>query len=43
MYYVRNLKRGMPRERLGMGIFRYIKLKVQLYLCPHYFDHPKFD
>jgi hypothetical protein len=43
MYYVRNLKRGVPRERLGMGIFRYLKLKVQLFLCPHYFDHPKYD
>lgn len=43
MYYVRNLRRGVPRNKLGMGIFRYIKLKVQLMLCPHHFDHPKND
>lgn len=43
MYYVRNLRRGVPRNKLGMGIFRYIKLKVQLLLCPDHFDHPKND
>lgn len=37
MFYVRNLRRGVAREKLGMGIFRYIKLRVQLFLCPHYF------
>jgi hypothetical protein len=26
---------------LGMGIFRYFKLQIQLFLCPHRFDHPK--
>jgi len=41
MYYVRNLRRGVPREKLGMSIFRYIKLQVQLYFCPDRFDHPK--
>jgi choline-phosphate cytidylyltransferase len=43
MYYVRNLRRGVPRQKLGMGIFRYIKLKVQLVLCPDRFNHPKKD
>lgn len=43
MYYVRNLRRGVPRQKLGMGIWRYMKLKVQLFLCPHRFDHPKKD
>jgi choline-phosphate cytidylyltransferase len=41
MYYVRNLRRGVPRQKLGMGIFRYVKLQVQLYFCPHNFDHAK--
>lgn len=43
MYYVRNLRRGVPRQKLGMGIFRFIKLKVQLLLCPDRFSHPKTD
>jgi len=38
MYYVRNLKRGVPREKLGMSLARFIKLKVQLFFCPHRFD-----
>lgn len=37
MYYVRNLRRGVPRQKLGMGIFRYIKLKVELMFCPDRF------
>lgn len=41
MYYVRNLRRGVPRQKLGMGIFRYVKLQVQMYFCPHHFDHAK--
>lgn len=41
MYYVRNLRRGVPRKKLGMGIFRYIKLQTQLFFCPHHFDHLK--
>jgi choline-phosphate cytidylyltransferase len=43
MYYVRNLRRGVPRSKLGMGIFRYVKLRVQMFLCPHHFDHAKKD
>ena len=41
MYYVRNLKRGVHRKQLGMTIFRYIKLNVQLFFCPHRFDQLK--
>ena len=41
MYYVRNLRRGVPRQKLGMGIFRYCKLQIQLLLCPQRFDRPK--
>jgi len=43
MFYVRNLKRGVARKKLGMGIFRYLKLKLQLFLCPHHFDQAKFN
>jgi choline-phosphate cytidylyltransferase len=43
MYYVRNLRRGVPRQKLGMGIFRFCKLKVQMFFCPHRFDHAKKD
>jgi choline-phosphate cytidylyltransferase len=43
MYYVRNLRRGVPRQKLGMGIWRYMKLKVQLMLCPERFNHAKKD
>ena len=43
MYYVRNLRRGKSRQELGMGVFRYIKLKTQLFFCPHHFDNPKKD
>ena len=38
MYYVRNLRRGVPRDQLGMGIFRFIKLKIELLFCPSRFD-----
>lgn len=38
MYYVRNLKRGVSREKLGMSLTRFIKLKIQLFFCPHRFD-----
>lgn len=40
MYYVRNMRRGVPREKLGMSIFRYWKLKAELIFCPSRFDHP---
>jgi choline-phosphate cytidylyltransferase len=43
MYYVRNLRRGVARQKLGMGIFRYWKLKIELMFCPTRFDHPKKD
>lgn len=43
MYYVRNLRRGVSRKKLGMGIFRFIKLKTQLFFCPHHFDQLKKD
>jgi choline-phosphate cytidylyltransferase len=43
MYYVRNLRRGVSRQKLGMSIFRYVKLRFQMYVCPHHFDHAKSD
>ena len=43
MYYVRNLRRGVPRQKLGMGIWRFCKLKIQMMVCPHRFDHPKAE
>lgn len=43
MYYVRNLNRGVSRQKLGMSLVRYWKLKIQLMFCPHRFDHPKTD
>ena len=43
MYYVRNLRRGVSREKLGMSWVRYWKLKLQILVCPHRFDHPKND
>lgn len=41
MYYVRNLRRGVPREKLGMGVFRYMKLKFEMMVCPDRFEHHK--
>ena len=38
MYYVRNLRKGVSRKKLGMGIFRFIKLKVELMFCPSRFE-----
>ena len=43
MYYIRNLNRGVSREKLGMSLIRYWKLKIQLMICPHRFDKPKND
>ncbi len=43
MYYVRNLNRGVSRDKLGLSLPRYISLKVQLLFCPHRFDHLKAE
>lgn len=43
MYYIRNLNRGVSREKLGMSLMRFWKLKIQLMICPHRFDKPKDD
>jgi len=43
MYYVRNMRRGVSRDKLGMSFFRYCKLKVEMMLCPSRFDHPKAE
>lgn len=33
-YYIRNLKRGVPRSKLGMSLTRYIYLRLKLVFCP---------
>ena len=43
MYYVRNMRRGVSREKLGMSFIRYWKLKVEMSICPTRFDHPKAE
>ena len=43
MYYVRNLRRGVSRDKLGMSWFTFLKLKVELILCPQRFDHMKSE
>jgi len=34
IYYIRNLKRGVPRSQLGMSLTRYIYLQLKLVFCP---------
>lgn len=34
MYYIRNLKRGVPRSQLGLSLTRYIYLNLKLLFCP---------
>lgn len=34
MYYIRNLKRGVPRSKLGLSLTRYVWLQCKLLLCP---------
>ena len=41
LYYVRNLNRGIPRQELGLGLVEFLKLKVELFFCPHRHDQMK--
>lgn len=34
MYYIRNLKRGVPRSQLGLSFTRYCWLQLKLLFCP---------
>lgn len=34
IYYIRNLKRGVPRSQLGMSLTRYIYLQLKIAFCP---------
>lgn len=41
MYYIRNLKRGVPRSQLGLSLTRYIYLQCKLLVCPPRMDKRK--
>ncbi len=34
MYYIRNLNRGVSRQKLGLSLASYIKLQAKILLCP---------
>lgn len=34
MYYIRNIKRGVPRSKLGISWIRYVWLRSKILFCP---------
>ena len=38
VYYIRNIKRGVSRSKLGLSLTRYIYLQVRMLLCPPRLD-----
>ena len=38
IYYLRNIKRGVPRNKLGLSLPRFIYLQLRMLLCPPRLD-----
>lgn len=41
IYYVRNIRRGTSREKLGISRIRYFYLMCKMYLCPQIYEKKK--
>lgn len=38
VFYIRNIKRGVPRSKLGLSLTRYVYLQLTMLLCPPRLD-----
>ncbi len=41
IYYARNLRRGLTRQELGLSFIYYLKIRLDMLLCPERLERPK--